>query len=121
MSSSLRSARMAVHFSLVGSGRGSSHVNLVSQTSCSSILALILTGITRPKGSWICGDLCHMSHLIINVLTSGSFRTESDSISVAVFQLRPRSPTVVLGSLFCLLLVDQNLRLNLACPIRVLD
>ena len=40
-----------------------------------------------------------MSLLVINVLTVESFLLESEIVSAAVFQRRPRSPTVVFGSL----------------------
>ena len=102
-------------------------MSLVCQISCSRILVLTVTGVTHPNGPKICDEDCSMSLLLTNVLIAGRFLVESEIMSVVMFQRRPRSPTVVLGSLVlsflvtsfsCLLFVNHDLRLNLAWLIR---
>jgi len=102
---SFKSVRITVHVSLVESGSGSSHVNLVCQISCSKILALIVTGVAQPNGSKICDESCSMSHLVTKILVAGKCLFTRKRVSVAVFQRRPRSPMVVFGLLVLSLFV----------------
>ena len=69
---------IAVHLSLIVSGRGSSHITLAFQMSWSNILALTVTGVTHPN------VVCKMYLLVMNVLIAGNFLVESEIMSVTV-------------------------------------
>ena len=102
----IRSGRMVSQRSEISLGRGSSHVILVCHVSCSKILDLTVTGVTHPSGSYTCDEVCKTSLFVIRlVLVGGSCFGARDNVSVTVFQRRPKSPTVGLGSLVLSLVV----------------